>query len=130
MWVYRNRSQKALARAGFRHRLVFRHPLAKSFREPQCDSGGRSGGRSANLSEKEALSGLLLPYRADREGVLRVDLTHPPNRRGMAAICVRREKAALSNGCKSHPANAPAGSNRSSHGGDEMAEAFGATGHV
>jgi hypothetical protein len=28
-------------------------------------------------------------------------------------------------GCKSHPATAPAGSNRSSHGGDEMAEAFG-----
>jgi len=43
---------------------------------------------------------------------------------------VRREKAALSSGCKSHPANAPAGSNRSSHGGDEMAEAFGVAGHV
>ena len=37
----------------------------------------------------------------------------------MTAICVRREKAVLSSGCKSHPANAPAGSNRSSHGGDE-----------
>jgi hypothetical protein len=38
---------------------------------------------------------------------------------------VRRDKAALSSGCKSHPANAPAGSNRSSHGGNELAEAFG-----
>jgi oxalate decarboxylase/phosphoglucose isomerase-like protein (cupin superfamily) len=38
---------------------------------------------------------------------------------------VRRGKAALSSGCKSHPANAPAGSNRSSHGGNEVAEAFG-----
>src|SRR5579859_7713546 len=38
---------------------------------------------------------------------------------------VRREKAALSSGCKSHPANAPAGSSRSSYGGDEIAEAFG-----
>ena len=38
---------------------------------------------------------------------------------------VRREKAALSSGCKSHPATAPAGSNRSSHGGNEVAEAFG-----
>jgi hypothetical protein len=38
---------------------------------------------------------------------------------------VRRDKAALSSGCKSHPANAPAGSSRSSHGGDEIAEAFG-----
>jgi hypothetical protein len=32
-----------------------------------------------------------------------------------AASRVRREKAALSSGCKPHPATAPAGSNRSSH---------------
>ncbi len=38
---------------------------------------------------------------------------------------VRRGKAAFSSGCKAHPAIAPAGSNRSSHGGDEIAEAFG-----
>jgi hypothetical protein len=37
---------------------------------------------------------------------------------------VRRDKAALSSGCEPHPATAPAGSNRSSHGGNEMAEAF------
>ncbi len=43
----------------------------------------------------------------------------------MFAKGVRRGKAVLSSGCKSHPAPAPAGSNRSSHGGDEMAEAFG-----
>jgi hypothetical protein len=49
---------------------------------------------------------------------------------GRHAICVRREKAALSSGCKPHPATAPVGSNRSSHGGDEMAEAFGVAGHV
>jgi hypothetical protein len=30
----------------------------------------------------------------------------------------------FSSGCKPHPATAPAGSNRSSHGGNEMAEAF------
>src|SRR5438128_9283805 len=41
------------------------------------------------------------------------------------ALGVRREKAALSSGCKPHPATAPAGSNRSRHGGDEMSEAFG-----
>src|SRR5215468_9729739 len=41
-----------------------------------------------------------------------------------SALGVRRGKAALSSGCKSHPANAPAGSNRSSHGGNEVAEAF------
>src|SRR5437870_9112724 len=42
----------------------------------------------------------------------------------MSGIGVRREKAALSSGCKPHPATAPAGSNRSSHGGNEVAEAF------
>jgi hypothetical protein len=42
-----------------------------------------------------------------------------------AAMGVRRDKAALSSGCKPHPATAPAGSNRSRHGGDEMSEAFG-----
>src|SRR5438132_981631 len=44
---------------------------------------------------------------------------------GMSVLGVRRAKAALSSGCKSHPATAPAGSNRSSYGGNEMAEAFG-----
>jgi hypothetical protein len=39
----------------------------------------------------------------------------------MAAIGVRRDKAALSSGCKTHQATAPAGSNRSSHGGNEVA---------
>jgi hypothetical protein len=42
---------------------------------------------------------------------------------------VRRGKAAFFSGCKFHPAIAPAGSNRSSHGGDEMAEAFGIACH-
>src|SRR6266851_2757761 len=36
---------------------------------------------------------------------------------------VRRDKAALSRGCKPRPAIAPAGSNRGRHGGDEMSEA-------
>jgi hypothetical protein len=42
----------------------------------------------------------------------------------MSVRGVRRGKAALSSGCKPHPATAPAGSNRSSHGGNEVAEAF------
>jgi hypothetical protein len=46
-------------------------------------------------------------------------------RRTMSVHGVRRDKAALSSGCKAHPATAPAGSNRSSHGGNEVAEAFG-----
>ena len=40
----------------------------------------------------------------------------------MSAIGVRREKAALSSGCEFHPATAPAGSNRSSYGGNEVLE--------
>jgi hypothetical protein len=48
----------------------------------------------------------------------------------LSGLRVRRDKAALSSGCEPHPATAPAGSNRSSHGGDEMAEAFGVAGHV
>ncbi len=42
-----------------------------------------------------------------------------------SAMGVRRDKAALSSGCEPHPATAPAGSNWSSHGGNEMAEASG-----
>ena len=38
----------------------------------------------------------------------------------MAASGVRRDKAALSSGCKPHPATAPARGNWSRHGGDEM----------
>ena len=45
--------------------------------------------------------------------------------RDYSPLWAGRRKAALSSGCKSHPANAPARSNRSSHGGDEMAEALG-----
>ena len=41
-----------------------------------------------------------------------------------SVVGVRRDKAALSSGCEPHPATAPAGSNRSSHGGNEVAEAF------
>src|SRR5215831_5319727 len=47
-----------------------------------------------------------------------------------SASPVRRGKAALSSGCKSHPATAPAGSNRSSYGGDEIAEAFGCVSRI
>ena len=39
----------------------------------------------------------------------------------VSALGVRRAKAALSSGCKPHPATAPAGSNRSSYGGNDMA---------
>ncbi len=48
----------------------------------------------------------------------------------MSELGVRRAKAAFFSGCKSHRATiAPAGSNRSSHGGNEVAEAFGIACH-
>ena len=43
-----------------------------------------------------------------------VFVPHNEKRQGASAFGVRRGKAALSSGCKSHPASAPAGSNRSS----------------
>ena len=44
---------------------------------------------------------------------------------------VRRAKARSFSGCESRPATgAPAGSNRSSRGGNKTAEAFGVEGHV
>ncbi len=48
-----------------------------------------------------------------------------------SAVGVRRGKAAFFSGCKSHPATiAPAGSNQSRHGGNEVAEASGVEGHI
>jgi hypothetical protein len=44
--------------------------------------------------------------------------------RGPSATCAVKRRR-FSSGCKAHPATAPAGSNRSRHGGDEMSEAFG-----
>ena len=55
-------------------------------------------------------------------------IRRPRTRSSTSASRVRREKAALSSGCEPHPATAPAGSNRSSYGGDEIAEAFVAPG--
>jgi hypothetical protein len=57
-------------------------------------------------------------YAVSKDNIIK--LIQPGNR----PFGVRRAKAALSSGCKPHPASAPAGSNRSSHGGNEMAEAF------
>ena len=47
-----------------------------------------------------------------------------------AALCVRRAKAWSFKGCEFPPATlAPAGSNRSSRGGNEAVEAFDGKGH-
>jgi hypothetical protein len=62
-----------------------------------------------------------LPSASERE---MARAWHQRVRGSMSELGVRREKAALSSGCEPHPATAPAGSNRSSHGGNEVAEAF------
>jgi hypothetical protein len=61
---------------------------------------------------------------AFERGQVHLDHGKPPWPEAMSESGVRRAKAALSSGCKPHPAIAPAGSNRSSHGGNEVAEAF------
>jgi hypothetical protein len=71
---------------------------------------------------------LLQPFsvwRTNRRGACDLYLGRFESVASMSELGVRRDKAALSSGCKAHPANAPAGSNRSSHGGNEMAEASG-----
>ena len=70
------------------------------------------------------------PSRPFGQRSISAQLRRPRLRSASSAQRVRRDKAALSSGCEPHPANAPAGSNRSSHGGDEMAEAFGVAGHI
>ena len=60
------------------------------------------------------------------EAIKALEYRDPGRPLNVCAVTRRR----FSSGCEPHPANAPAGSNRSSHGGDEMAEAFGVAGHV
>jgi transposase-like protein len=56
-----------------------------------------------------------------------VQVDHTNIYRWVCAVLRRR----LSSGCESHPATfAPAGSNRSSHGGNEVAGASGVEGHA
>jgi sugar phosphate isomerase/epimerase len=57
-------------------------------------------------------------FTADREVRMRAGLER------LQRVCAVRRRR-FSSGCKSHPATAPAGSNRSRHGGDEMSGAFG-----
>ena len=58
-------------------------------------------------------------------------MPHGPSYRASLRLYVRRGKARSPSGRQTHPATfAPAGSNRSSRGGDETAEAFDEKGHV
>jgi hypothetical protein len=120
-----------------------RSPGLAFFRTNGATRAGRHGSAAANISPVQSLAelkraiDLLQPVIAGSEMVQPVSRARPMLRviHAKKALCfaavhesvvgVRREKAALSSGCKSHPANAPAGSNRGSYGGNEVAEAFG-----
>src|SRR5437879_4740642 len=74
---------------------------------------------------------------AERDGWQIVDLykdhgiSGAKSRDKRPAFDVRRAKARFPSGGQTHPATfAPAGSNRSSRGGDETAEAFDVEGHL
>ena len=83
-----------------------------------------SAHRHCRVREKTMVEGQKLVERAIDQRSCGRESRGPPIT-GLSGTGVRRGKAALSSGCKSHPANAPAGSNRSSYGGNEVAEAFG-----
>ena len=66
---------------------------------------------------------------ANRKG--RKQLRGTYRHRATSRLYVRPKEGAVSSWVRAHPATvAPAGSNRSSRGGDEAAEAFGVEGHV
>jgi hypothetical protein len=89
------------------------HPFLATFEIPWAASSGMASTIDRYLPTRGRMAATE-PRAAFAEVLLR-----------KAAMGVRREKVALSSGCKSRPATAPAGSNRSSYGGNEMAEAFG-----
>jgi hypothetical protein len=93
-----------------RARLILHKPSPRSGSRRACKLWNQDGQRDLYCERSDAIALRLL-----------VIVREP----GESALGVRREKAALSSGCESHPATAPAGSNRSSYGGDEVAEAFG-----
>src|SRR6266436_6641217 len=58
----------------------------------------------------------------DRGGLMLDALAEFAVGRTMSITACAVTRRRFSSGCKAHPANAPAGSNRGRHGGDEMSE--------
>src|SRR4051794_38243562 len=86
--------------------------------------------KRSNCIKSPTRQNRIVVYRIgeDQSGGSGAKIYNPPavgEAGSMSELGVRRNKAALSSGCKSHPATAPAGSNRSSYGGNEVVEAFG-----
>jgi hypothetical protein len=106
-------SQAQNGRLRFPSPRYLSHPFLATFEIPWAASSGMASTIDRYLPTRGRMAATE-PRAAFAEVLLR-----------KAAMGVRREKVALSSGCKSRPATAPAGSNRSSYGGNEMAEAFG-----
>ena len=70
------------------------------------------------VTPKSLIKGAAAAFDARRYG-----RAHRTAERPASTCAVTRRR--FSSGCKPHPATAPAGSDRSRHGGDEMSEAFG-----
>ena len=86
-------------------------------------------GATAKSSEPALLS--VCSHPRDRTAGRMTTGMGPPSTGNRSSACfVRRAKALFSSGCESRPATfAPAGSNWSSRGGNEAAEASGVEGH-
>src|SRR5215470_19097826 len=86
------------------------------------EASGHLARLKVTASRKPATTYRLNPLRRTAIGA-----TRPPQMgRGegpLSTCAVTRRR--FSGGCKPHPATAPAGSDRSRHGGDEVSEAFG-----
>src|SRR5208337_511237 len=80
---------------------------------------------AADQRPRRALAGSLTTNRRYRPSYSSPQQRPPPSRSCNGRLtCAPREGSAFQR-VQAHPATAPAGSNRSSHGGDEVAEAFG-----
>ena len=71
-----------------------------------------------------------VPSEATPVGVLPTQLSRPRTRAQCPLNVCAVQRRRFPVGASPTRPNAPAGSNRSSHGGNEMAEAFGVAGHV
>ena len=83
-----------------------------------CHRGEKLDERSGRRPDQDP-SALTLAPRLPTSSSSRVVASQRP----VLACAVKRRR--FPSGCKPHPANAPAGSNRSNYGGDEVVEAFG-----
>ena len=87
------------------------------FASARPEAAGRGRRQMAGTSHRE------IQTRRRKPAIRRYAGARFSSAPGRTGDGVRRAKAALSSGCKPRPATAPAGSNRSNYGGNEVVEA-------